>query len=94
MKLGLSIRKGADIAEDVLHDPGRFPAVLTDTIGMVSIGAHSDDLTAQFFEAAQVLRTRQVLTAAVQAAGIELHADALVCQYLHDLIGYFPIISI
>ena len=89
MKLGLSIYKGADITENILHDPGRFPAVLTDTAAMMGIGAHSDNLSAQFFETAQIFRPRQVLSAAVQAAGIEFHANALVCQYLHDLIGLF-----
>ena len=94
MKLGLSIYKGADITEDILHDSGRFPAVLTDTVTMMGIGAHSNNLSAQFFEAAQVFRPRQILAASVQTAGIELHTNTLVHQDLHDLIGHFPIIFI
>ena len=70
MEPGFSMVKCADISEDILNDFAAFSAVLAYPVGMMGIRAHRDDLTAQFFKPAQILHPRQIVAAAIQAAGI------------------------
>ena len=86
--------KGADMAEDILHDFCRLTAVLPYPIAVVGIGTNGDDLTAQFLKSAQVFHTRKIVPAGIHAAGIELHTDPLLRQKLHDLIRHFPVIPV
>lgn len=50
MEYGLSVFKGADMAEDILYDPAGLKAILTHAIVGVGIGTHGDDVAAQVFE--------------------------------------------
>ena len=94
MKLGFSIRKCADIAEDLPYQLHSFRAILPNTVAVVGIGAHCDDLTAQFFESAKVIPIRQKSAATLQSAGIDLDSLSLLDQDTKNLIYHFPVVMI
>ena len=94
VKLGFSFCKCTHIAEDILHRPGSLRAILPNAAAVVGIGANRDDLTAQFFESAQVLQPRQKGTAGIHATGIELYSLPFRHQNPEDLIHHFPVIPI
>ena len=50
MEHGAAVFKGADMAENFLQHLANLKGILTHPIGTVGIGAHGDDLTAQFPE--------------------------------------------
>ena len=82
----LSLLKRADVAEDLSHDLERDADVLPDAFTVVCIRADRDDLAAELAEALQIGEGGEGLADGNDAARIDLHADALRDEDLHDLV--------
>ena len=77
MEDGLTVFKGADIAEDLPKNVAGFKAVLSHPVRAVGIGSDGDDLTAQLLKPPEVVRCGQESAAAVLAAGVQFQTLSL-----------------
>ena len=82
MEDGLPIFEGTHMAENILQNLAGFKGILAHPVGLVGIGADSDDLAAQFFKTPENIRRGQIAAAAVYAAGVHFHALSLGSQNL------------
>ena len=88
------VPEGADIAKDILKNPAGIMGILSHPAAGMGIGAHGDNFTAQFFEAAEDIGRGEKITAAVHAAGIHFQTLALCNQYPENFIDDFPVLFV
>ena len=94
MKNWLTVFKSTNISKNVLQNLAGLPGILTDPVTAVGIGANGDDFAAQLPETAEVIRSGQETSAAVNAAGVHFQPFSLGCQNPQNFVNDFPVLLI